>query len=116
MSAKTLLGQPLPRLDAQQKVTGSYIYGMDHHLEGALESAVLRSPHPHARILRIDTSRAEALEGVRGVLTGRDFPDLLMPGTVDDQPLLAVDRVRFFGEPIALVAAESRRSPNKAFG
>ncbi len=108
MSTKTLLGQPLPRLDAQQKVTGSYIYGMDHHLEGALESAVLRSPHPHARILRIDTSRAEALEGVRGVLTGRDFPDLLMPGTVDDQPLLAVDRVRFFGEPIALVAAENR--------
>jgi CO/xanthine dehydrogenase Mo-binding subunit len=110
MSENTLLGKPLPRLDARQKVTGAYEYGMDHRIDGALESVVLRSPHPHARITRIDTSRAEAFEGVRAVLTGRDFPGLFMPGTVDDQPLLATDRVRFFGEPVALVAAEDRET------
>ena len=108
MSEKTLIGQNLTRLDAYDKVIGKYIYGMDHNIPGALESVVLRSPFPHARILRIDTHKAEALEGVRAVITAKEISGLLMPGTIQDQPPLAVDVVRFWGEPVALIAADSR--------
>jgi CO/xanthine dehydrogenase Mo-binding subunit len=107
MSAPTTAGQPRPRLDARAKVRGEYPYGMDFSLPGLLHACVLRSPHAHARIARVDTRAAEALPGVRAVLTGRHLGGRRMPGVVCDQPLLAGDRVRYVGEPVAAVAATS---------
>ena len=112
MTNTRIVGQRTPRQDAQAKAAGSFIYGMDFHLPGELHGAILRSPHPHALIRSIDTSRARLLEGVEAVLTSKDLPaGLLMPGVISDQPLLASDRVRYHGEPIAAVAA---RTPDLA--
>lgn len=74
---------------------------------------VLRSPHPHARIARIDTARALALRGVRGVVTGRELAELIGPvPSVVKAPIphdpIAIDRVRYVGEPVAVVVADTR--------
>ncbi len=114
MPEKTVVGQPLVRLDAQSKATGQYRYGMDWSLPGMLHGVILRSPHPHARILDIDTSEAMGLTGVVAVLTAEDIPAILMPGIVSDQPPLARDRVRYAGEPVALVAADRKVTAQKA--
>ncbi len=106
MNEQHVVGQAMPRLDARAKVTGEYVYGMDFTVPGLLHGKVLRSPHPHARIADIDTRQAEALRGVRAIITGKDLAGMLMPGTVSDQPLLAGDRVRYAGEPVALIAAD----------
>ncbi|MCL5046288.1 MAG: molybdopterin-dependent oxidoreductase, partial [Actinobacteria bacterium] len=102
----------LPRRDGRDKVTGPAPYIANMDLPGMLHCTVLRSPLPHARILRIDKARAEALPGVVTVLTGADLAG--DPGispyygpAVTDQPILAIDRVRFVGEPVAAVAAET---------
>jgi CO/xanthine dehydrogenase Mo-binding subunit len=76
----------------------------------------LRSPWPHARIVRIDTSAAERLPGVLAVLTARDLPDLLTGRRVYDMPVLARDRVRFIGEKVAVVAAEDPNVAEEALG
>ena len=69
------VGESVPRLDAHEKVTGAAIFGDDIQFGNALLHArILRSPHPHARILSIDTRQAEALSGVKAVVTGEDFP------------------------------------------
>lgn len=107
MSEHAVVGQSLPRVDALEKATGSARYGADLFLLGMLHGKVLRSPHPHARILRIDTSRAERLKGVRGVITGGDAPGIkigFIPQTRDLYPL-AREKVRFIGEGVAAVAA-----------
>lgn len=108
MKEQHVAGRAEQRLDAQAKARGAYPYGIDFALPGMLTGFILRSPHPHARILAIDTLQAQALPGVRAIITGQDL-DVLMPGVVHDQPLLARDRVRFAGEPVALVAATERR-------
>lgn len=108
MSEPKVLGRRAPRQDALAKSTGAFVYGMDFHLPGQLYGAILRSPHPHALIRSVDASRAQALAGVEAVLTADDLPaGLLMPGVVWDQPLLASDRVRYHGEPVAAVAART---------
>lgn len=106
MNEQRVVGQAVPRLDARTKVTGEYVYGMDFTVPGLLHGKVLRSPHPHARIAELDTRQAEAVRGVRAIITGKDLAGMLMPGTVSDQPLLAGDRVRYAGEPVALIAAD----------
>jgi CO/xanthine dehydrogenase Mo-binding subunit len=105
MSQHRVVGEKKVRLDARAKVTGEYVYGMDFILPGMIHGYILRSPHPHARLLEVDTSAAEALPGVRAIITGRDLGEVMMPGMVYDQPPLARDRVRYAGEPVALVAA-----------
>ena len=102
----TYVGTRAPRVDSVEKVTGSAIYGVDVALPGMLHGAVLRSPHPHARIVSIDTTAAAAAPGVEVVVTGRDFP-LLFGAAIKDQPFLAIDRVRYVGEPVVAVAATS---------
>lgn len=101
------------RPDGIEKVTGRARFSADLMLPGMLEGAVARSPHPHARILSIDTSAAEAMPGVRAVITGADFPDLRESdaddGTVDRSVnVMARDRVFYQGHPVAAVAATSR--------
>jgi CO/xanthine dehydrogenase Mo-binding subunit len=107
------VGEPIPRRDGPEKVTGAAVFGSDVALAGMLHGAVVRSPHPHARIVAVDTSRAEAAPGVRVVVTGRDFP-FSFGASVQDQPFLAIDRVRFVGEPVAAVAADTARQAREA--
>jgi len=98
--------QPVPRVDGLDKVTGQAVYTVDVDLPGMLYGAVLRSPFPHARITAVDKSKALKVSGVKAVVTGEDFPFTF--GTIiRDQPFLAIDKVRYVGEPVVAVAAES---------
>ena len=103
----TYVGTRAPRVDSVEKVTGGAIYGVDGVLPGMLHGAVLRRPYPHARIVSIDTSAALAAPGVQVVVTGRDFP-LLFGAAIKDQPFLAIDRVRYVGEPVAIAATHGQ--------
>ena len=105
-----VIGKPLRRVDAGVKVTGEALFAADVKLPNMLHAKILRSPYPHARILRIDTSKAEALPGVKAVITGKDVGPIRF-GFVDtprypaDQYPLAIDKVRYVGEEVAAVAA-----------
>ncbi len=102
-----VIGQPIPKVEGVEKVTGRARFAADYTLPGTLWAASLRSPVPHARIVSVDTSRARAIPGVRAVLTGADFPGLLHGRVLRDMPLLCWERVRFVGDIVAVVAAES---------
>ena len=102
-----IIGQPVPRIDNTGKVTGESRYTADVLLPGTLWAKTLRSPHPHARVLRIDTSRAEKAPGVRDILTGNDVRGILYGRRYRDISVLAQDRVRFTGERVAAVAADT---------
>ncbi|GAG73563.1 unnamed protein product, partial [marine sediment metagenome] len=100
------VGKSEKRVDGIKKVTGFVRYTDDLKLSGMLYAKIKKSPHPHAKILRIDTSKAEKLPGVKVVITGRDVPSRV--GLyLEDKTFLAIDKVRFIGEPVAAVAAES---------
>ncbi len=113
-----VVGKRLRRTDVLQKVTGQAAYVDDLRVEGMLYAKVLRSPLPHAKIKSIDTSRAKGLEGVRAVLTWKDVPGENRIGIVGDpfrdQPILAEDRVRFIGDSVALVAADTEEIAEQA--
>ncbi|PJE94044.1 oxidoreductase [Streptomyces carminius] len=101
------LGASLPPADAFAKVQGTFPYAADLWAEGLLWAAVLRSPHPHARIVSVDTSQAAEMPGVRAVITHEDVPGEDTYGRrVADRPAFARDVVRHHGEPIAAVAAD----------
>src|SRR5262245_43302462 len=106
-SATRIVGRSIPRMDAPGKVTGTAIYAADFALPGMLYGKVLRSREPHARLVRIDASRAARLPGVRAVITAADVPDVRYGGAVKDETVFARDRVRFAGQPLAAVAATS---------
>ncbi|MGH7826643.1 MAG: xanthine dehydrogenase family protein molybdopterin-binding subunit, partial [Candidatus Binatia bacterium] len=108
------IGKPAPRIEGTEKVSGKAIYTADHLLPGTIWGKVLRSPYPHARIVRVDTSRAESHPGVMAVLTAADIPDVLTGRRLRDMPMLARDRVRFIGEKVAVVAAEDRNVAEEA--
>jgi 4-hydroxybenzoyl-CoA reductase subunit alpha len=104
------VGQRIPRKDGPEKVTGRAKYTGDIRMPGMLIGRILRSPHPHAHILNIDTSRAEQLNGVKAVITARDTSGIKhgfveTPRYPPDQYPLAKNRVRFVGEEVAAVAA-----------
>ena len=111
MSDPLIGGRPI-RLDAHDKVTGRAAYPADLRPDGVLYGRVLRSPHPHARIVGVDTRRAEAHPGVFAVLTGADLERWCNPMATAPEGwgpyTLAVGKVRFVGEPVAAVAASSR--------
>jgi CO/xanthine dehydrogenase Mo-binding subunit len=110
-----LVGQPVPRVDARAKVTGRAQYVADVKMEGMLHGKMLFSPHPHALIESIDVSQAEELPGVWAVLTSRDVPGKNQIGLIlPDQPLLAAERVRWVGDCVALVVAESESIAERA--
>ena len=100
-----IVGQSIGRVDGTEKVTGAARFSADVTLPGMIWGKALRSPLPHARIVRIDTSKAKALPGVLAVLTAADLPDVLVGRRMFDMPVLARDRVRFIGEKVAVVAA-----------
>ena len=116
--ALRVVGRAVPRHDARDKVAAATAYAADWALPGMLHAVVLRSPYPSARIVRVDTARAKAMDGVAAVLTAQDVPRNALATDVPGQttaigPLratlhvLAEDRVRHQGEPLALVAAET---------
>src|SRR5215468_7779138 len=100
------VGLSIPRPDGPEKVTGRVQYVADIKPRGLLHAKLLRSPHAHARIVRIDTSRAKALPGVRAVITAADMPQLKKKAPTRAHAVLAIDRVVFVGQPVAAVAAD----------
>ena len=107
MGEYSVVGKSVERTDGRVKVTGRARYAGDLVASGMLHGKILRSPLAHARILNIDTSRARALSGVMGVITGRDFPGIpfgTRPDTRDQLPM-PVTKVHHFGEGVAAVAA-----------
>ena len=100
------VGLSIPRPDGPEKVTGRVPYVADIKPRGMLHAKLLRSPHAHARIVRIDTSRAKALPGVRAVITAKDIPQLKKKAPTRAHAVLAIDRVVFVGQPVAAVAAD----------
>ena len=109
-----IIGQSIPRVDNTGKVTGDARYTADVLLPGTLWAKTLRSPYPHARIARVDTSRAEKAPGVRAILTGADVRGILYGRRYRDISVLAQDRVRFIGERVAAVAADTLEQAEEA--
>ena len=105
MGENFILGKSPLNIDGPEKLTGRAKYVIDMVLPGMVHGKVLRSPHPHAKIINIDTSKAKALTGVCAILTGEDLPVLEdLPG---DRPTLAQGVVRYVGDAVAAVAAET---------
>jgi len=100
------VGLSIPRPDGPEKVTGRVQYVADIKPRGMLHAKLLRSPHAHANILRIDTSRAKAYPGVRAVITAADIPQLKKKAPTRAHAVLAIDRVVFVGQPVVAVAAD----------
>ena len=109
------VGDRATRHDATPKVTGEFAYSSDLSAAGMLWGVTVRSPHAHARIVSLDVSEALAMAGVHAVLTHADVPGQKTYGLeFADQPVLAADRVRYYGEPVALVAAEEPEQARRA--
>jgi CO/xanthine dehydrogenase Mo-binding subunit len=109
-----VIGAPIARAEGPEKVTGAARYAADIRLPGMLWGAVLRSPYPHARIRGIDASKAWQVPGVKAIVTGLDEPGHLMGKNLRDMPVLCWDRVRYVGDRVAAVAAESREAAEAA--
>jgi aerobic-type carbon monoxide dehydrogenase small subunit (CoxS/CutS family) len=111
------IGKNVRRIDAPSKVSGRLKYAADMIMPGLLHVQVLRSPQAHARILSIDTSAAEAMDGVEAVITSADVPGEDGFGVfVNDQPVMARGKVRYVGEAVAAVAAEDPLIARRALG
>ncbi|MFQ6078130.1 MAG: xanthine dehydrogenase family protein molybdopterin-binding subunit [Thermodesulfobacteriota bacterium] len=104
MPKNLVVGQPVRRVDAIEKVTGRAIYGDDLKFSNMLYGKALRSPYAHARILNINATRAQRLPGVKALVTGKEIP-VLGGEALKDYPFLALDKVRYVGEPVVAVAA-----------
>lgn len=102
------------RLKASEKTTGHAVFSGDIKLEGLLTGKILRSQVPHARIKEIRTERARSLPGVVAVITGQDFRDTRFGFTIQDEVILARDKIRYIGEPVAAVAAVDSRTAEQA--
>jgi CO/xanthine dehydrogenase Mo-binding subunit len=107
--ATSIIGKGERRVDALGKVTGRAKFAADYNAGHQLYGKVLRAEYPHARILRIDTAKARQLEGVEAVLTAQDIPGEKVIGiVVKNQAILAIDKVRYLGDGLALVAARTK--------
>src|SRR4030042_5889355 len=111
MSCK--VGDPVVRVDGLAKVTGQASYAADLSMPAMLHGMVLGSPYAHAKIKTVRLERARGLPGVRAVVTGKDFPSLHAECIIDI-PFLAIDKVRYVGEPVVAVAAEDLATAEKA--
>jgi CO/xanthine dehydrogenase Mo-binding subunit len=106
-SVKQVVGNPTPRVEGELKVSGKAVYAVDVTLPGMCWGKLLRSPIAYGKIKRIDTSKAAALPGVRGIVTGEDCAGLKIGRRLYDMPILADGVVRFIGEKVAAVAADT---------
>ena len=108
------VGRSSGRLDGEAKITGRFEYGVDAARPGMLWARLARSTQPHARIVSIDTSAALAVPGVHAVLTGADTAGFVGSRYVRDEPILATGTIRYAGEPIAAVAADTEEAAEEA--
>lgn len=108
------VGRATPRIDARERVTGRATYTGDVHLPGMLYARILRSPHPHARVLRIDLREALALKGVKAVITHETCRVVWSSGDSRNKRYLFNNPVRFVGDPVAAVAAVDRHAAEEA--
>jgi CO/xanthine dehydrogenase Mo-binding subunit len=109
-----VIGTPVARAEGPEKVTGFGKYSLDVSLPGTLWAKILRSPFAHARIVKIDASRALALPGVQAVLTGEDVKGIRTGKRLEDEPVLAWDRALFIGDKVAAVAADDEEIAEQA--
>jgi CO/xanthine dehydrogenase Mo-binding subunit len=114
MEGFSVVGKSMPLMDGVEKVTGEGIYGVDAKVPGMIHGRILRSPYPHARILRIDTSEAEKLPGVYAVVTAEDMPDRRVGVSLKDEYIFAKEKVRYVGEAVAAVAAVDVETADQA--
>ncbi len=114
MTQAQVLGVPSPRVEGAEKVSGAAIYAVDVTLPGMLWVKVLRSPIAHGRVKRIDVSKAAAVAGVHTILTGHDLVGVKIGKKIVDMPLLANGVVRYVGEKVAAVAAETEAAAEQA--
>lgn len=110
-----MLGKSVLRQEGYDKVTGSAEYTADISEPGFLHAKLLTSPHAHAKIKSIDTTQANASPGVRAVVTGADHP-VLTGSAVSDRPIMAIEKVRYYGEPVAVVVADTEHEAQAACG
>jgi CO/xanthine dehydrogenase Mo-binding subunit len=111
-----VVGKNVPKIDALEKALGKAIYINDITFPGMLYGKILRSPFPHARIIRIDVSEAQGAPGVKAVIAADDLPDGRYGPFIKDEPVLARDKVRYIGEPVAAVAATDLDAAEEALG
>lgn len=109
-----VVGQPVGRVEGPDKVSGAMVYTADVAAPEALWGKCLRSTMAHARLVRVDASRARQVPGVHAVLTGADVPDVRVGISLQDLPVLARDKVRFIGDKIAAVAADTLDAAEEA--
>ena len=114
MSETAVIGKRLPAIDALGKTTGQVVYLQDMRLPGMLHGKVLRSPHAHARIRTVDIGRALRLPGVKAVVGGENAPRIPYGISIPDELPVAVDRVRYMGDEVAVVAAVSEEIAEEA--
>lgn len=110
----TIIGEPTPRVESRAKVSGAAKFTADIDIPDVLWGKALHSPYAHARILRIDVTKARELSGVHAVITGADVGRGLYGRLLKDIPALAQDRVRFIGERVAAVAAVDKETARRA--
>lgn len=110
------IGKSIPRVDAPAKVSGQAQYAIDYHPNQTLHAKLVTSQVAHARLKSVDTSASEALSGVVAIATNDDVPDTRRGQFILDQPILAAEKVRYIGDPIAVIAAESEEIAEQAVG
>jgi CO/xanthine dehydrogenase Mo-binding subunit len=110
----TIIGAPVAQIQGPDKVAGRTRFAADVEFPGMLWGKILRSPHAHARIRSIDASAAWSVPGVKAVVTGQDVPGLFMGKVLRDMPVLCWDRVRYIGDRVAAVAAETSDAAEEA--
>ncbi|MGH7798095.1 MAG: xanthine dehydrogenase family protein molybdopterin-binding subunit [Candidatus Binatia bacterium] len=108
------VGRAVPRGEGGDKVSGQTVYAADVKLAGLLWAKILRSPHPHARIRAVDVSKAQKAPGVRAIITGEDVKGHLIGKQIRDMPVLCWEKVRFVGDRVAAVAAETADAAEEA--
>src|SRR5918992_265267 len=117
LQAYNVIGRPEARLDGEDKARGRAVYTVDLELPGMAHGKILRSPYPHARLVRADASQAEKLPGIYAVITRDDHRRFGMFGAAyKDQTIVAVDKVRYVGDPVAAVAAINEATAEEALG
>ncbi len=112
--AQSVIGARVGRVEGVEKVNGQAQYAADVPYPGALWGKILRSPYAHARIVSIDTSKAREIPAVKAVVTGKEYPGHYQGKSVRDIPALCWDKVRFIGDRVAAVAAETREAAEEA--
>jgi len=114
MAEQKIVGAAVPRAEGNDKVSGKTVYAADVKLRGLLWAKILRSPHPHARIRAVDVSKAANIAGVRAIVTGAEAKGFLIGKQIRDMPVLCWDKVRFVGDRVAAVAAETADAAEEA--